>query len=153
MTRCRSELAKHGLFSSLAVCAALVFGFLSCDARRPSAEAPTQPTSIRTQQDLAQGRTLYHQYCSPCHGQKGMGDGRYFASDLEPRPSDLTRTGAGILDSDQLVPWIQRGSAAFQRSTLCPSWGHTLSSTEIGALAHFVDSLRKASTRKLGGTL
>lgn len=38
---------------------------------------------------LAEGKTMYAANCSPCHGQKGKGDGPA-AGGLNPRPADHT---------------------------------------------------------------
>lgn len=39
---------------------------------------------------IAQGRTLYGEYCASCHGAAGKGDGADGAK-LNPKPSDLTQ--------------------------------------------------------------
>ena len=36
------------------------------------------------------GEKLYANYCAPCHGETGEGDGIYFGYDLNPKPPDFT---------------------------------------------------------------
>jgi mono/diheme cytochrome c family protein len=38
---------------------------------------------------IKNGSTLYRSYCTPCHGDKGKGDGPAAAS-LNPKPADHT---------------------------------------------------------------
>lgn len=49
---------------------------------------------------VAQGRAIYKQYCSGCHGVKGYGDG-FNADYLDPYPRDLT---------DSIEPYMAEGS-------------------------------------------
>ena len=48
---------------------------------------PSTPVSTSTPMNLA--KALFHKRCSRCHGERGDGAGA-FASQLNPRPTDLT---------------------------------------------------------------
>ncbi len=91
---------------------------------------------------MKQGKALYERYCSACHGKKGLGDGRYVATELTPKPTDLTQSGPDALDGKRLESCIRQGSSAFDRSDLCPPWGQTLADRDIRVLAQFVRSMR-----------
>ena len=132
------------------ICGVLAIGAASCGRTRTPGELLKNPEAGESSADLARGSALYARYWSPCHGKTGLGDGRYFATALEARPTDLTRTDAATLEDARLLSWIQKGSAAFQRSNLCPSWQYTLPSQDILAVARFVRSMRKANTQKPG---
>ena len=49
----------------------------------------TNPLPL-TAQNLADGKALYTTFCSPCHGQKGMGDGLVTTHGYPPPPSYST---------------------------------------------------------------
>ena len=101
--------------------------------RRDEARAAFQATA----------RGLYDHYCAHCHGEDGGGGGRLWASELTPRPADLTALGA---DRNYLVAAIRDGSASHGKSNLCPPWGRTVSPTDIERLAHFVTMLGNETT-------
>ncbi len=141
---CRAASPSKGrtpfLLFAVVVCA---ISLTSCGKEGPPEAYPKNPPSARPSRALARGRALYDQYCAPCHGKTGSGDGRYVATGLEPRPADLTRIGSDALDHKELESWIRQGSAGFKRSALCPAWEHTLASDDIQSLAQVVRSLRK----------
>ncbi len=147
MMSCRAAPSTGGLALLLVFGGALAVGVTSCSKRRSPPASTTDSQAGRTLRVLAQGKKLYHRYCAPCHGKTGEGDGRYLATGLEPRPSNLTRAGSDALDdafdNEQLESWIRQGSAAHERSNLCPPWGRTLADRDIHCLAQFVRSLRK----------
>ncbi len=150
MMSCRSVNtmpSTGGLALLLVFGGALAVGVTSCGKRRPPAASAADSEAARSSRILAQGKNLYLRYCGPCHGKTGEGDGRYLATGLEPRPSNLTRAGSDALDdafdTEELELWIRQGSAAHERSNLCPPWGLTLADRDIHCLAQFVRSLRK----------
>ncbi len=96
--------------------------------RREEARAAFQATS--------QG--VYDHYCAHCHGDDGTGSGRLWASELSPRPADLTALDA---DREYLITAIRDGSASHGKSNLCPPWGRTISPTDIERLAHYITAL------------
>ena len=96
----------------------------------------------RAARAVARGQEVFLRYCGPCHGPTGQGDGKFFATGLEPKPIDLsdesylrTRTDA------ELFQWIREGSSAAGRSLLCPPWGKTLDEEQIRELVAFIRTL------------
>jgi len=81
--------------------------------------------------EIRNGRIIYLEHCAPCHGATGKGDGRYYASGLEPRPRNFTDPGfAKQVQDDYLFDVIWKGTAAFGKSPYCPPWGGTLKEGE-----------------------
>lgn len=86
-----------------------------------------------------QGKRLFAQYCSTCHGDEGKGDGQN-ASNLNPAPPDLTSSRI-THDPALLRRVITQGSAAAGRSPLSPPWGRTLSAQRIDYLVEYCEAL------------
>ena len=112
--------------------------------RAPAGVKP--PAMVRAKErggDLSyaesQGRHLFAQYCTTCHGDEGRGDGQN-ASNLDPAPPDLT---APTSDKDAafLTRVISQGSAAVGRSPLSPPWGRSLTRQQIEYLVMYCQSL------------
>ncbi|MBI4469984.1 MAG: cytochrome c [Acidobacteria bacterium] len=104
---------------------------------------------------VARGQELFLRYCSPCHGPAGKGDGRFFATSLNPKPTDLSHESHLRPRTDaELFRWIGEGSGPAGSSLLCPPWGNTLEEEQIRALVAFIRTLAPAATRgpaPLGG--
>ncbi len=92
---------------------------------------------------LASPEGIYGHYCAHCHGEGGVGNGRLWATELSPKPTDLT---ASDLDEAALVKFITQGSAALGKSSFCPPWGRTISAANIERLALYIRSLRGEAT-------
>jgi mono/diheme cytochrome c family protein len=125
---------------------ALVVGLSGCH-RSPAAQ-PADPLldAIRAEEREAgfsyaegQGRQLFRQYCSTCHGDDGQGDGQN-ASSLDPPPPDFTGS-KHLLDTDYVRRVITQGSAAVGRSPLSPPWGRNLRPQEIEYLVAYCHAL------------
>jgi mono/diheme cytochrome c family protein len=86
-----------------------------------------------------QGKRLFAQYCSTCHGDEGKGDGQN-ASNLNPAPPDLTSSRI-THDAALLRRVITQGSAAAGRSPLSPPWGRSLSAQHIDYLVEYCEAL------------
>jgi len=86
-----------------------------------------------------QGKRLFAQYCSTCHGEEGKGDGQN-ASNLDPAPLDLTSTSV-TRDPALLRRVITQGSAAMGRSPLSPPWGRSLSTQQIDYLVEYCQAI------------
>jgi mono/diheme cytochrome c family protein len=87
-------------------------------------------------------KQMFEHFCGPCHGITGMGDGKNFASILEPGPVDLTDTDyMSTLSDDHIVRVISGGTASVEKSNLCPPWGKTFSENRIKRLAVYVRNL------------
>lgn len=131
----------------VAVLLLLTVGFASCERARTPQQLLVEPGSRDNPRLAARAKELYLQNCAICHTETGQGEGRFFASDLEPKPSDLTRQGPQALGLDDLQEWIRGGSAGAGRSKLCPTWGETLTTEHTAALARYVFSLRDAKAK------
>lgn len=87
-------------------------------------------------------KQMFEHFCGPCHGEEGNGDGKNFASILEPGPRDLTDADyMSTLGDDHIVRVISGGTASVEKSNLCPPWGKTFSENRIKGLAVYVRNL------------
>ena len=145
-------IARHQMLriTCIVVSLALAVSFSSCCRKRTPEELLAGPTEKELAAGLRAGGELYDQYCAPCHGVTGKGDGRYVASSIEPQPSDLTENRSDMLPANQLASWIRDGSTAFGRSNLCPAWRRTLASNDIHSLTQVVRSMRKKTSERKG---
>ncbi|MBI3951432.1 MAG: cytochrome c [Acidobacteria bacterium] len=126
------------------LCCIPLLGLMSCSTNtvRSGAESRADQFAIE------EGGRLFGHYCAPCHGESGQGDGRYYASGLEPVPADLTGSELAKANSDEnLVQDISQGSAGRGKSNLCPGWGATLPPTEITYLVRFIRHLQSESPK------
>ena len=78
---------------------------------------------------LADGRLLYQQHCTMCHGNTGLGDGEAGKS-LDPPPADIAATGKMPFATDGYLYWsIAEGGAPL--GTSMPAFKATLNSGQI----------------------
>ncbi len=98
--------------------------------------------------EIRNGRIVYNEHCTPCHGDKGDGKGNYYASDLEPKPRNFT--DSEFMDQvrdEYLIEVIKKGTAAFGKSPYCPPWEYTLKDEEkIKNIIAFLRTLYKKTT-------
>lgn len=87
---------------------------------------------------LATPQAIYLHYCAHCHGERAKGEGRLWATELEPQPADLTALEA---DKEYVLEVIRDGTAAQGKSNLCPPWGRTISPANQERLAQYIVSL------------
>lgn len=129
--------------------AVLAVVFLACSGTgfrlsRP-AQAQAGATPVQDRFALEEGGRIYARYCRPCHGESGRGDGRFYASSLNPAPPDFTDTAFRNSHPErQLRQVIIGGSAAAGKSDLCPAWGKTFSPTEVDYLIAHIQQLRQS---------
>ena len=121
---------------------------LAAGCHRAVVPPPSDPMldAIRAEERTAglsyaenQGRQLFGQYCSTCHGDEGKGDGQN-ASNLNPAPPDFT-TSKTMKDAAYVRRVIAEGSAAVGRSALSPPWGKSLRAQEIEYLVAYCHAL------------
>jgi mono/diheme cytochrome c family protein len=115
----------------------LILGLVGCGPRRERNPA---------------GGEIYARYCASCHGATGHGDGPA-ASNLDPRPADLTRSTLELAD---LVRRIDgRHEVRAHGTSAMPAWGEVfdeqlvtepkareITRLRVQALAEHVRSLR-----------
>ncbi len=105
----------------------------------------------KTKDYLTSPKGAFLYYCSPCHGTSANGKGIYFTIDLKPSPTDLTDVEyMAALADDYLVNFITNGSAAMEKSTLCPPWGETLDGDMIKGIVGYLRSLTIAKSKEGG---
>jgi hypothetical protein len=91
---------------------------------------------------LATPKTTFQYFCSPCHGEFANGKGIYFTIDLQPTPRDLTDVEyMSKLTDDYLLNFISKGSAAMEKSNLCPPWGGTFDKDRIKGIIAYLRGL------------
>lgn len=129
-----------------ALAAVVLTTALGCRGRVTKAPSDPMLDAIRSEERQgnltyveSQGKRLFVEYCSTCHGDDGHGDGQN-ASNLTPPPPDLTLTRK---DPVLLRRVIAEGSAAVGRSPLSPPWGRSLSRQEIDYLVAYCDALAR----------
>jgi mono/diheme cytochrome c family protein len=90
------------------------------------------------QGDPARGREIFAAKCTPCHGQKGHGDGPGAAS-LQPKPRNLTDAKyLSALPDELLFKTISEGGAAMGKSPFMPPWKGVLSDTDIWDVVAYI---------------
>ncbi len=118
-------------------------------AGRTEGTAPAQPRSaspVRTAPTPTPGASdspaaLYGRRCAPCHGTEGDGDG-YNAQYLPTRPTAHSSAAYMSTRSDDvLYDGIAAGGYVLGRSHLMPSFGATLTPSEIRGLVGYLREL------------
>ena len=91
--------------------------------------------------DMEQGKRLYKENCTPCHGELGKGDGAG-ARSLPVRPADHTNGAVMNKHSDAFLrDVIAKGGSAMGLSAFMPSWQGMLKANDIQDLVSYVRSL------------
>jgi mono/diheme cytochrome c family protein len=92
-------------------------------------------------QNAAEGKKLYVDYCSTCHGEKGKGDGPAAAA-LPVKPADHTNgTVMNQLSDEFLMTIIAKGGTAAGKSSFMPSWGGALEQKQIRDIVAYVRTI------------
>lgn len=98
--------------------------------------APNAPAVTSAPQEHP-GQRTYLQYCSPCHGQKGRGDGPA-AIAFHPPPADYTNPdGIPKMTDDQVMEVITKGRGAM------PAWGAILKPEQLVPLVAYLRELSR----------
>jgi mono/diheme cytochrome c family protein len=99
-------------------------------------------TALKAQAaDAEEGKKLYMQFCSTCHGQSGKGDGPGAAA-LNPKPRDHTdKAYMSQLSEDHVFKVIKEGGASVGKSPLMPPWGASLKDDQIKDVIAYVQTL------------
>ena len=99
----------------------------------PPAEAAKKNPVALTNESIVQGRKLYLQYCSSCHGDNADGNG-VAAQMLSKKPSNLRAMSGQHPDGDFAYK-IRKGRDPM------PGWEKTLNDTQVWHLVNFIKSL------------
>jgi mono/diheme cytochrome c family protein len=112
----------------------LLFLLAGCDAKSDAI-----PEGSLANGNSAQGKVLYQQHCSGCHGKSGKGDGPG-AKNINPKPIDHTNGHyMSSLNDRYLFTVIRRGGKDIGRPAMPPF--PNLSDSEIKDLIAFMRSI------------
>jgi mono/diheme cytochrome c family protein len=89
------------------------------------------------------GRRVYSQYCVPCHGQYGKGDGtRAYSEAFDPMPRNHTNGEyMNKRPQDELFGVIKNGGFSKNFSHIMPPWKTILKDDEVTNVLEYVRSL------------
>ena len=121
---------------------ALLGVWVGVGCRRAPETAPVDAVQQGFQQgDLtarqSHGRRVFERRCATCHGPEGRGDGQN-AYNLQPPPPDFQASLAELSVADRRAV-IDGGTAALDRSPLCPPWGRSLLEEDVEALIAYME--------------
>lgn len=92
---------------------------------------------------VVEGKKTFNQYCSPCHGEGGAGDG-YNAKHLDPHARDLTDQQESYmvkLSNQEIYEVIDKGGAGVDLAPTMPTFGKVFSEEEIWSLVSYIRTL------------
>ncbi len=94
--------------------------------------------------NIRDGKRLFLHFCSPCHGENADGSGRYFPTQIDPQPPDLTNPDYVLKTREEEVfGVIKRGSQEIGKSNYSPPYGKVLQDEEIRNIIDYLYSLKK----------
>lgn len=115
-----------------------VLEFLKSGAKQVAMQETAEPTEMTVAAAGGifvpgpDGEQIFKEYCVPCHGKSGEGDGPA-ASAFDPGPSDLTDSAViGNKTAEELVRAIAVGGGGM------PAFAATLSAEEIEAVTEYI---------------
>jgi len=132
---------------TLAVSAVCGFLLILCSsasaAEKEAKELKPNPTV-----SLALGRLTYMHYCTPCHGEKGDGNG-FNAGHLLVKPANHTDAKFMSERNDQkLFDTVNLGGVEVSKSTLMPPWGAALGDEKIKSVVLYLRELCQCKATK-----
>ncbi|MBI5494492.1 MAG: cytochrome c [Deltaproteobacteria bacterium] len=114
-------------------------------AAAPAAAAPVEAWTLKG--DSGKGALIFKQFCTPCHGDGGRGDGPASAA-LNPKPADFTDAKRAAASTDQQIYTTAReGGPAVGKSPLMVAWKASLNEQQLQDVVAFVRSLSKPAAR------
>jgi mono/diheme cytochrome c family protein len=112
----------------VAVLGILLLGVV-CSPEHPVEEIPSEIAPEPTLKKVRSGETIYHRYCTPCHGTNGKGN-RGSAADFVNDKERMSKSDKELLNS------IREG---FQgKIGFMPSWKNRLSEEEMAAVLKYI---------------
>jgi mono/diheme cytochrome c family protein len=116
------------LLGTLAVATSL------CLAQEKAEQKPAVKQTPIKQTSAASGKEMFAQYCAPCHGAGGKGDGPA-ASSMKAAPADLTqltKSHGGKYPADHVATVLRFGSGpGAHGSKDMPVWGPLFHSLDV----------------------
>jgi len=101
-----------------------------CRGKESLPPAPPEPSYA-----LRMGNRLYRNWCAPCHGEEGRGDGLGWGQGRRPRPADLTAL------KDRSPRALEALLSESPKGSSCPSWKKNFTPSEIRNLAAWLEAL------------
>lgn len=90
---------------------------------------------------LSSSEKIYQNYCAPCHGDRGDGNG-FNAKNLDPRPANHTDAVFMSKRTDkELFDAISGGGRAVGKAAIMPPWGSTLDMEQLKSLVRHLRKL------------
>lgn len=118
-----NDLFRTTLHYSMLLLATCVYGTAIAGQHDPRVPGVTRP-----------GKTIFHNYCSVCHGDKGDGQSRA-RNGLNPPPRNYTTPEAAIeLTRDRMIKSVSGG----RPGTAMISWATELSAAEIEGVVDYI---------------
>ncbi len=96
-----------------------------CLAQEKAAQKPEVKRAPIKQTSAASGKEMYTQYCAPCHGTDGKGNGPA-GSAMKAPPTDLTqlaRKNNGKYPDSHVAQVLKEGGPGAHGSAEMPVWG------------------------------
>lgn len=136
-------------WKTLCAASALLVAAGLCLAQQPAAGKPEVKKTPIKQTSAASGKEMFVEYCAPCHGTEGKGNGPA-APAMKTPASDLTqlaKTHAGKYPADFVASTLRFGSGpAAHGSADMPVWGplfHSLDKHHDSAVQQRISNLVK----------
>jgi mono/diheme cytochrome c family protein len=95
-----------------------------------------------TRKGLERGQDLYATYCTPCHGEAGLGNGMVVADGKFPKPPSLTSRKLRAAQDGELYHIITNGQ------NMMPHYRSQLRPVERWAVVNYVRALQRADFPK-----
>lgn len=100
--------------------------------------------------NIRDGKRLFQHFCSPCHGENADGSGRYFPTEINPQPPDMTSPDYVIKTREEVVfRAIKFGTQEIGKSNYSPPYGKTLSDEEIKNIIEYLYFLKLDNEKPL----
>lgn len=136
---------KHSFWIrfSFGILSALIF--TSCTQKTYTSES-----KVFVNFNIHDGKRLFLHYCSPCHGENAAGSGRYFPTQINPQPPDLTSPDYVIKTREEILfRAIKFGTQEIGKSNYSPPYGKTLSDEEIKNIVEYLYFLKQEEKKTL----
>lgn len=105
------------------------------------------PSKFQLKGDAAKGKVTFTQFCVPCHGESGKGDGPAGVA-LTPKPANFADKERAAKSTDEMIyNKIKEGGAAFNMSPLMVSWKATLNDQQIRDVAAYIRTFSQGDAK------
>jgi len=113
---------------------AMAFGLIVCFS-----------TTTLAAGDVKKGKRKYNEFCTPCHGKEGKGNGtRMLVEKFDPPPRNHTDGNYMNRRTDVLLfKTIKEGGKSQNFSHIMPQWKHILKDKDVWNVLAYVRSLAK----------